>query len=67
MYCAQFFQLIENGVPDTLSSKVVPSQPNENLAFLIDKSFLENWKDVFSDDMGMWNPSGTKTFFFEDF
>ena len=57
-------KLIENGVPHTLSAKVVPSQPKENLAFLIDKSFLENWKDVFSDDMGVWNPSGTKTFYF---
>ena len=60
----EIVKFIENGVPEHISSKVVPSQPKQNMAFLIDNKFLENWKDVLSDDLGVWTPSGTKTFYF---
>ena len=29
--------------------------------FMNDLNYLENWKDVLSDDFGVWRPNGTKT------
>ena len=31
---------------------------------MTDTMFLEHWKDVLSDDLGVWNPSGTKTYYY---
>ena len=44
---------IGSGVPEYLSSKIVPSQPKDNLCFMVDVKYLEDWKDVLSDDLGV--------------
>ena len=46
-------EIIAAGVDDTHSAKLVPSQPGGNYAFMVDTSFLSNWKDVLSDDFGI--------------
>ena len=57
-------QIIGSGVPDNRTAKLVPSQPKDNLSFMIATSYLEDWKDVLSDDLGVWSPNGTKTLFY---
>ena len=39
-------ELIASEIDDTLRAKLVPSRPTENYAFMVDTSFLSNWKDV---------------------
>ena len=51
---------IGSRVPEYRSSKIVPSQPKDNICFMVDAKFLEEWKDVLSDDLGVWSPNGTK-------
>ncbi len=57
-------QIIGSGIPGHKSAKLVPSQPKGNVSFMIDTSYLQHWKDVLSDDLGVWDPNGTKTAFF---
>ena len=57
-------EIIAAGVDDTRSAKLVPSQPGRNYAFMVDTSFLSNWKDVLSDDFGVWHNNGTKTYYY---
>ena len=57
-------QIIGNGIPEDKSAKLVPSQPKGNASFMIDTSYLQHWKDVLSDDLGVWEANGTKTAFF---
>ena len=52
--------IIGSGVPENHSAKLVPSQPKDNMSFMIATKFLENWKDVLSDDLGVCSPNGTK-------
>ena len=44
---------IGSGVPEYRSSKIVPSQLKDNICFMVDAKFLEEWKDVLSDDLGV--------------
>ena len=37
---------IINGVPDHLSAKLVPSQPMDNISFMVNVTCLQYWKDV---------------------
>ena len=57
-------QIIGTGVPDNRSAKLVPSQPKDNLSFMIASNYLEEWKNVLSDDLGVWTPNGTKTLYY---
>ena len=54
---------ILKGIPDSLSAKLVPSQPKDNLCFMIALKYLQAWKDALSDDLGVWTPTGTRTLF----
>lgn len=56
--------MIAQGIDEAKSAKIVPSQPKENLSFMVLSSFLEHWKDILSDDLGVWTPNGTKTQYF---
>ena len=42
-----------SGVPEYLSSKIVPSRPKDNICLMVDAKCLEEWKDVLSDDLGV--------------
>ena len=56
-------ELVASGVDK--AAKIVPSRPRGNYAFMYDLSYLENWKDVLSDDFGVWCPNGTKTMWYK--
>jgi len=52
------------GVNENFSSKIVPSQPIGDYSFMVETKYLASWKDVLSDDLGVWHPIGTKTYYF---
>ena len=64
MAAKEVVEIIGSGVPDDLTAKLFPSQPKDNLTFMIASSYLEDWKDVLSDDLGVWSPNGTKTLYY---
>ena len=41
-----------------------PVRPQKNCIFIVRKSSLEDKRDIFSDDMGHWEKSKTKTMLF---
>ena len=47
-----------------MSAKLVPSQPKENVCFMISLNYLEDWKDALSDDLGVWTPTGKRTLYY---
>ena len=53
---------IENGINNSLIAKLIPHQPAENMPFMIGTNFLGHWKDILSDNFGVWKASGTKHF-----
>ena len=53
-----------NGVNPALIAKLVPHQPADNVNFMIGLDFLGHWKDVLSDNLGVWNANGTKTHYY---
>ena len=55
---------ILEGIPDNVSAKLVPSQPKENVCFMISLNYLEDWKDALSDDLGVWTPTGKRTLYY---
>ena len=57
-------QYVISGINAKKAAKLVPSMPEGNFIFKYDSNFVENWKDVLSDDFGVWRPSGTKTLFY---
>ena len=57
-------EYVLSGVDVDKTAKLVPSRPTGNYIFVYDTDFLEKWKDVLSDDFGVWRPSGTKTLFY---
>ena len=57
-------EYVGSGIDAATAAKIVPSRPRGNFMFMYDSNFLENWKDVLSDDFGGWRPSGTNTLFF---
>ena len=56
-------ELVASGVDK--AAKIVPSPPRGNYAFMYDLSYLENWKDVLSDEFGAWCPNGTNTMWYK--
>ena len=38
--------VIASDVPESISAKLVPSQPKYNLSFMIDMQYLDNWKPM---------------------
>ena len=57
-------EYVGSGIEAAKAAKIVPSRPRGNFMFMYDSNYLENWKDVLSDDFGVWRPNGTKTLFF---
>ena len=53
--------LVNGKDPPNLISTQVPSLCQENALFIIDLDALENRKDVYSDDNGVWRPTGCKS------
>lgn len=53
------------GIQESASAKLVPSQPMDNFAFMLDLTYLEAWKDVLCDDLGVWTPMGTHNLFYK--
>jgi len=64
MSTKEVVELIGSGVAEDRAAELVPSQPIGNLSFMIATNYLDDWKDVLSDDLGIWGPSGTKTHYF---
>jgi hypothetical protein len=54
-------------VNDKCVAKVVPTSASHNVAFVVDvtSKFVGHLKNVLSDDMGVWNQTGTKTTHFK--
>ena len=54
--------ILMNGkdTPNLISTRV-PTRCQENASFIIDLDALENRKDVYSDDNGVWRPTGCKS------
>ena len=55
---------IVNGIDPSRISKLVPHQPADNVSFMIGLDFLDHWKDILSDNLGVWTGSGTKSFYY---
>ena len=51
-----------NGINPLLNAKLIPHRPVENVSFMIGSNFLDHLKDILSDNLGVWTPSGTKRF-----
>ena len=51
------------GIPDNLPAKLILSQSKENACFMISLNYLEDWKDTLSDDLGVWSPTGKRTYY----
>ena len=62
------FNPLINGIDQSLTAKLVPSQPTETCAWMdmtmVDLNFLEHWKDIPSDNLGTWMAMGMKTLFY---
>lgn len=54
--------ILMNGrdTPNLISSRV-PSRCQENTSFIVDLDALDNRKDVYCDDNGVWNSTGCKS------
>ena len=57
-------EIVNGRIESNRIAKLVPSQPSDNLCFMIGLDYLEHWKDCLSDNLGVWTQTGTKSLFY---
>ena len=60
-----FAEHVVNGdIHGDLIAKLVPHQPTDNLTFFIGLDYLDHWKDILCDNLGVWAANGTKSLYY---